>query len=69
MILTQTVLAQKVITGRVVDSKDASPIAGASVQPKGGSGGTTTGTDGTFRLTVDDNVSTLVVSYIGYGTQ
>ncbi len=69
MILTQTVLAQKVITGRVVDSKDASPIAGASVQPKGGSGGTTTGTDGTFRLSVDDNVNTLVVSYVGYGTQ
>src|ERR1700730_15082087 len=69
MILSQTILAQKVITGKVIDTKDGSPIAGATVQPKGGAGGTTTGTDGTFRLTVPDNVNTLSVSFVGFGAQ
>ena len=69
MILTQTVFAQKVITGKVADSRDGSPIAGATIQPKGGTGGTTSGTDGTFRITVGDNVNVLVISYVGYGTQ
>src|SRR5205085_7635170 len=69
VLLTQTVFAQKVITGKVADSKDGSPVAGASVTPKGGSGGTTTGTDGTFRITVGDNVTTLVISYVGYAAQ
>ena len=68
-LLAQTALAQKVITGKVVDSKDGSAIAGASVTPKGGSGGTTTGTDGAFRITVGDNVTTLVISYVGYASQ
>ncbi len=66
MILTQSVLAQKVITGKVTDGKDGNPVSGASVQPKGGTGGTTTGTDGTFRLSVPDNVNTLVISFVGY---
>jgi iron complex outermembrane receptor protein len=69
VLLAQTVFAQKVITGKVADSKDGSPVAGASVTPKGGSGGTTTGTDGTFRITVPDNATTLVISYIGYASQ
>jgi len=69
VLLAQTVLAQKVITGKVTDSKDGSPIAGASVTPKSGTGGTTTGTDGTFRLTVGDNVNSIVISYVGYAAQ
>jgi TonB-dependent starch-binding outer membrane protein SusC len=68
MVLTQTVLAQKVISGKVTDSKDGSPIVGATIQPKGGASGTSTGTDGTFRLTVDNSVTTLTVSYVGFGT-
>src|SRR5215213_9825055 len=68
LIITQSVLAQKVITGRVTDSKDGSPIIGATVQPKGGTGGTSTGSDGSFRLTVGNDVNTLVVSYVGFGT-
>src|ERR1700730_7179943 len=68
LIFTQTILAQKVITGRVTDAKDGSPIAGATVQPKGGTGGTTTGTDGTFRITVPDNVNRLVISFVGFGS-
>src|SRR3982074_497745 len=68
LIFTQTILAQKVITGRVMDAKDGTPIAGATVQPKGGTGGTTTSTDGTFRITVPDNVNKLVISFVGFGS-
>lgn len=68
LIITQSVLAQKVITGRVMDQKDGSPIVGATVQPKGGTGGTSTGTDGSFRITVGNDINTLVVSYVGFGT-
>src|SRR5580765_1421995 len=68
-ILTQTVLAQRAIQGKVTDPKDGAPIAGATVQPKGGTGGTTTGTDGTFHITVADNVNILVISFVGYNSQ
>ncbi|MGB8190718.1 MAG: SusC/RagA family TonB-linked outer membrane protein, partial [Chitinophagaceae bacterium] len=68
LLMTHTVLAQKVISGRVTDSKDGSPIVGATVQPRGGTGGTSTGNDGSFRITVGNDVTTLVVSYIGFGS-
>jgi iron complex outermembrane receptor protein len=61
---------EKTITGKVTDSKDGSPVVGASVVPKGSSAtGTTTGADGTYRLNVASNVTTIIVSYVGYGTQ
>jgi TonB-dependent starch-binding outer membrane protein SusC len=60
----------KTISGKITDSKDGSPVIGASVVPKGSSAsGTTTGADGTFRLTVGPNVTAIVISYVGYGTQ
>src|SRR4030095_13193520 len=61
---------EKVVTGKVTDSKDGSPVVGASVLPKGSpQGGTTTGTDGTYRLSVGPNVTMIIVSFVGYGTQ
>lgn len=61
---------EKTITGKVTDSKDGSPVVGASVVPKGSSAtGTTTGADGTYRLNVASNVTSIIVSYVGYGTQ
>src|SRR5690242_8800204 len=68
LLLTQSVFAQKVITGRVTDVRDGSPIVGATVQPKGGTGGTSTGADGSYRISVGNDVNTLIVSYVGFGT-
>jgi TonB-dependent starch-binding outer membrane protein SusC len=68
LILTQTVFAQKTVTGKVTDPKDGSPIVGASVQPKGGTSGTSTGADGSFAISVPNDVTTLVISYVGYGS-
>jgi iron complex outermembrane receptor protein len=59
----------KVISGRVTDSKDGTPVVGASVQPKGARTGTATKNDGTFTLTVGSNVTTLVISSVGFATQ
>jgi len=60
----------RTISGKITDSKDGTPIVGASVVPKGASvTGTTTGADGSFRLTVGPNVNAVIVSYVGYGTQ
>ncbi|NII24228.1 SusC/RagA family TonB-linked outer membrane protein [Pseudoflavitalea sp. X16] len=62
-------LAQdKIITGKVTDSKDGAPVIGASVVPKGSTQGTSTGTDGSFRINVSEGVTTLVVSSVGYTT-
>ena len=60
---------EKTISGKVTDFKDGSPISGASVVPKGAStAGTTTAPDGTFRLNVGAKVTSLIISYVGYGT-
>lgn len=68
--VSQLVMAQdRVISGRVIDSKDGTPVVGASVQPKGARTGTATNNDGTFTLTVGSNVTTLVISSVGFATQ
>jgi hypothetical protein len=59
-------LAQnKVITGKVTDKKDGSPLIGVSVGAGAGSG-TLTSADGTFRLSVPANTAGLTFSYLGY---
>ncbi|MDB5121955.1 MAG: SusC/RagA family TonB-linked outer membrane protein [Mucilaginibacter sp.] len=61
------VMAQnKVVTGKVTDSKDGSPLIGASVAAKGSNIGAITDVNGGFRLSVPASETTLVVTYIGY---
>jgi TonB-dependent starch-binding outer membrane protein SusC len=70
LFVAQTLLAQnREITGRVTDSKDGAPVAGASVQPKGSNQGVSTGADGNFSISVAPNVTALVVSSVGYAEQ
>jgi len=70
LLLSLTASAQeKTITGKVTDSKDGSGLPGVSVTAKGSSIGTSTGTDGTFRISVRASVTTLIFSSVGYGTQ
>lgn len=69
-ISVQVAAAQdKTITGKVTDSKDGSPVVGASVQPKGTRTGTSTRADGSFSINVGPNVTILVISSVGYETQ
>jgi TonB-dependent starch-binding outer membrane protein SusC len=59
----------KTVSGTVTDSKDGQPLIGVSVAVKGTTTGTSTGADGTYRLTVPETASTLVFSYLGYNTR
>jgi TonB-linked SusC/RagA family outer membrane protein len=56
----------RTVTGKVTDSKDGSPLVGASVVAKGSTVGAITDINGSFRLSVPTSATTLVVSYISY---
>ncbi len=60
-----TLLAQKVITGKVTDDK-GNPVPNATVTVKGASLGTTTKSDGTYSLTVPENATALVFSSVDF---
>lgn len=58
--------ATRTVTGKVTDEQ-GNPVGAATVQAKGNTKtGTSTGNDGTFRLTVPADVTTLVISSLGY---
>ncbi len=59
----------KVISGKVTDQKDGSGITGVNVIPKGGSGGTQTGADGSYTIKVGPAVTILVFSSTGFTSQ
>ncbi|HZY35488.1 MAG TPA: SusC/RagA family TonB-linked outer membrane protein [Mucilaginibacter sp.] len=56
----------KTVTGKVTDSKDGSPLIGASVTAKGTTVGVITDVNGAFKLSIPQSATTLTVSYIGY---
>lgn len=66
LLSSMAVWAQNVITGRVTDSKDGSPVAGVTVTVKGTKASTQTGADGTFSLTAPAGSKTLVFSSVGF---
>jgi TonB-linked SusC/RagA family outer membrane protein len=61
--------ADRQITGTILSAEDKNPLPGVTVIVKGNNSiGTSTDTDGKFRLTVPED-ATLILSYIGYVTQ
>ncbi len=70
LLLTMYFLAysQKKITGNVTDESHE-PLIGATVQVKGTSIGTVTDLEGNYILKIPENAQTLVISFIGYGSQ
>jgi TonB-linked SusC/RagA family outer membrane protein len=55
------------VSGRVTNS-DGSPVPGVSVKVKGSSAGTSTGSDGSYSISVPDG-ATLVFSSVGYESE
>lgn len=55
----------RIITGKVTDQA-GSPIAGVSVTVKGSQRGTITNDNGNYSLTVADNVTAVIFSFVGY---
>jgi len=69
-LVAQVSFAQnRVITGKVTDSKDGSAMQGVTVAAKGANAVTQTGADGTFRLSVPDNAAALVFTFVGFNRQ
>ena len=54
------------ITGQVTDLSTNEPLPGVNILAKGTTTGTVTDIDGNYRLTVDEEVTTLVFSSIGF---
>lgn len=67
MMCTLHVFAQdKTVTGKVTDERDGTPLAGVSVTVKGTNTGTTTGADGSFRISIPASTKTLVFSFVNF---
>ena len=49
VLLSYAVIAQQLVTGRVLDTKTGSPLSGASIKIKGGHG-TSTDNEGYFKI-------------------
>ena len=62
----EEIISDRIITGKVTD-ETASPLTGATVQVKGNFRiGTVTDIDGRYTLSIPDDATTLVFSYIGF---
>ncbi len=70
LLLTSVTYAQKTIRGRVSDEADGKGLPGVSVTAKGVSAAMTgTQNDGTYVISVPNQTTILVFSYLGYATQ
>ncbi len=67
VIFTLGAMAQKQVTGKVVDNGGL-PLPGVNVMEKGTMNGTITDIDGKFKLTVQEG-ATLAISFIGFTAQ
>lgn len=68
LLLSGAILAQRTITGKVVDDEE-NPLIGATVVVKGTTNGTITDLDGSYSIEVAPDVQILVFSYTGYESQ
>jgi TonB-linked SusC/RagA family outer membrane protein len=70
LLIAQISFAQnRVITGKVTDSKDGSGVAGATVSAKDTRNATQTKADGSFSISVAPGTTTLVISSVGFALQ
>ncbi len=60
--------ADRLIRGRVLD-ETGNPLAGVNVKPKGSGKGVVTGSNGAFEISVAEDKTVLVFSYVGYVTK
>lgn len=63
------VIAQRTLSGTVLDAASKEAIIGANVLVKGSSNGAVTDLDGKFSIKLMENENVLVVSYLGYTTR
>ena len=61
-------LQERIITGKVLD-ENGEPLPGANVLVKGTSIGTVSDVDGNYTLSIPDDATVLVFSFVGYTTE
>ncbi|CAN5631106.1 SusC/RagA family TonB-linked outer membrane protein [soil metagenome] len=66
---TFAILAQTIIKGKVTNSTDGTPIAGASINVKDSKVGTASNPDGSYTITLPKKQGTLLISVIGFAPQ
>lgn len=64
----EALLADKTISGTVRDAQTADPLPGAAILVRGTDIGTAADANGNYTLTMPDDATVLVISYIGYET-
>ncbi|MEA5403164.1 SusC/RagA family TonB-linked outer membrane protein [Arcicella sp. DC2W] len=64
-LIGQTYAQDRIVTGKVTATEDGSVLPGVSISVKGTSRGTSTGSDGTFKLSVGNGAS-LTFSFVGF---
>ena len=69
LFFSQGLFAQSVITGRVINKSDNTPVQGATVQVQGSKLATQTGTDGTFTLTSSNAIKAVIITVVGYNPE
>jgi iron complex outermembrane receptor protein len=66
-IVAPAMAQNKIITGKVTDKKDGSPLIGVSVITQlGAPGGAITNVDGAYRISVPEGTKSLIFTYVGY---
>ena len=66
MLMPLVAMAQRVVTGTVVDANTEQPLIGAALYWKNTTAGATTSVDGSFSIRRVSGFETLVVDYLGY---
>nr|WKN37541.1 TonB-dependent receptor [Tunicatimonas sp. TK19036] len=65
----QTITLEQTIRGTVTDLENGEALPGVNILAKGTSTGTVSDVDGNYRITIGDEVTTLIFSSIGYTTE
>lgn len=68
-VVEASLFIQQIVSGQVTDGETGDPLPGVNVLAKGTTAGTVTDIEGSYRLTIADEVTTLVFSSIGYVSQ
>ncbi|HSZ86911.1 MAG TPA: SusC/RagA family TonB-linked outer membrane protein, partial [Puia sp.] len=61
--------SQNVISGKVTDAKDGTPLAGVTISVKGSNTVSQTLANGSFQITLPANEKTLIFSYVGFSNE
>jgi TonB-linked SusC/RagA family outer membrane protein len=69
LLCTAAIAQKKTITGKVINQITNEPLQGVNILAEKQRGGVTTKEDGTYSISVDAKITTLIFSYVGFTAQ